>query len=122
VLGLCDTDAWEIDSTGHEIRLSFAGQKVFKVSDKASIALPVFREMFLEPERKVLSDHLNGLFSNGKAFCDEVFLKDLTCIRIKGIAINRDNISRFLGTVQVLLSAPKPSPQSPNNKYIRKVL
>jgi PAS domain S-box-containing protein len=113
VLLLCDTGAWEIDSTGQKIGFSSFGQKIFKVSENASIFLPVFIEMVQAPYRKVLSDHLKSLISNSKAFCDELYLKDLTCIRIKGCAINKVSSLRFLGTIEVLSSRPEQIPEQP---------
>jgi PAS domain S-box-containing protein len=118
VLFLCDTGVWEIDSFSQNIGFSSIGKKIFKVSDNASISLSAFIEMVQAPYRKVLSDLFNSLIKDRRAFCDEVCLTDLTCIRIKGSAINKDNSLRFLGTIEVLSSDPEQLPEPTANNYI----
>jgi len=105
VMTHCDVAAWEIDLGSLTMKFSSFGQKIFKLRNTDSISLSAFIEMVQSPYMKMLASHFDKLLNERVAFFDTIYLKDLTCIRIKARAINQEKKARFIGTVEGIYSA-----------------
>lgn len=101
VLMSCDVGAWELDPTSLILRFSPSGQEMLGLDLAKPQTISYFFEYFEEIHKASVQKVFHRLISNKIGF-EEIFnLKNRSCIRLKGKALNsKDDRIRIIGTVE----------------------
>lgn len=119
VLVSCDVGAWELDPTSLILRFSPSGQKILGLDFAKFPTISHFIDYFEETDKASIQNVFHRLI-NDKVCFEEIFnLKNRSCIRFKGKALNsEDDRLRFIGTVERVETIKKnPVPESSLTNY-----